>query len=404
MLEKLIRSFPEKIRREIYQISSIILFFILSAIKGKNRFGKQKRITIVDFRYAGNLRSFYNYTQENNSEIEFGFLPVDPNDLNYLRTSLPDGIKVLSRFSYKDMLWALDSKIFLTSIMMRRFLILTKFCVPHINFIQVFHSMNLLGEPLSWFNAMKRFDKVFCSSEWTVNKFEEITGSNGMFIPTGYAVMDGVISSNKNKEEIVKSFGLTPSKKLILIAPTLSSAINWEDGDNIYLYDRSFLEKLDDWAQNNEIQIIFRNHPHEAFDKSLFKSLKTVFLFDSKKYRDVFEQLHIADLMITDLSGIGAYFMSLKKPIIFINSNPRKTDNDLIFFISQEELPGPIIRNTDEFFLKIEEYIKNNWQIIASYEPSFVAAFEKLYGKCFDGNSSKRYADFIDHEFKKDKE
>jgi CDP-glycerol glycerophosphotransferase (TagB/SpsB family) len=385
-MEQVLGRLPERLRREIYQSFSLLIMAIFFVLRLKKNNNIKKRITFVDFRYSGNLRSFYQFVQENKIDVEIGFMPADPIDYNDLKKSLPKDIKLLSRLSFKDVLWAFQSDIFLTSIMMRRFLSITKMFAPHIKFVQVFHTMNLLGEPPSWFEAMSKYDMVFCSSDWVVKTFEKLTGKEGQFIPTGFAVVDDLFSPKKSRDEIIVSFGLDPKKKTILLSPTLSAAIDWSSSYSLYPYSKEFLDKLDKWATSKEAQIIFRNHPHEYFDKALFNGLKSIKLLDSKTFKSVSDQLIAADIMITDLSGIGGYYIALQKPIVFLETSPVLQNDDMIYFLNPNELPGPRVKTTDELFLSIEHILNDDTE-----KRGCEAAFTRLYGKTFDGNAAKRY-------------
>lgn len=393
-MEYFIKLLPQKLRRELYQGVSLMFFAIFYLCRIKKIVGISKRITMVDFRYAGNLRSFSDYCAKELIPFELGFMCADPEDYESLKKSLPKNIKLLSRFSFKDMLWAYQSDVFLTSIMLRRFLKITKKFAPHIKFVQLFHSLNLLGEPKSWFNVMGEFDKLFCASECIVKMFEEQTNQTGKFISTGYAVVDELYTSVVQRDKILVRLGLDPLKKTILISPTLTSALDWNNNKLLYPYSMELLSQLNSWALLNNAQIIFRNHPHEKFDETIFNNLNGIFLLKAQNYKNVSEQLIAADLMITDLSGIGGYFIALQKPMIFLESTATYSkENDLFYFLSPEELPGPKVRDYNQLIEHLNQFISGEITTSSDYVDLQKNAYNKLFGNCFDGMAAKRYKD-----------
>lgn len=391
IMEKFISKTPERFRREFYQSFSLLLMAFLKIFRTRKKSSKKQRIILIDFRYAGNLRAFFNYAKNNAIDLEFGFMPADPADYDHLSKALPKEIRLLSRLSLRDIHWAYQSDVFLTSIMMRRFLKLTKIIAPHIQFVQVFHSLNLLGEPQSWFYNMAQYDKVFCASEWVVHTFEKLTQKKKIFIPTGYAVADEFFSFEKSRSDILKELGLDPTQKTILLSPTLSSAVDFSSHESLYPYSDSFLKRLDHWAQTHKVQVIFRNHPHEEFNPSIFNGLTKIKLLNSKEYKDVSEQLHAADVMVTDLSGIGGYFMALKRPMVFLETTLAHSKEELTFFISPEELPGPRVKTIEQLLEALETVLTSQSDQRFLYKARMEEAFFRLYGNCFDGRSCERY-------------
>ena len=94
---------------------------------------------------------------------------------------------------------------------------------------------------------------------------------------------------------------------------------------------------------------------------------------------------------MTDYSSVFFDYANLKRPIIYYMYDIDDYKNNLRdFYISLDELPGPIAKTQDE----VEDIIKN----ISKYEKQYTKkyqAFNKKYNYLDDGNAAIRVINVI---------
>lgn len=386
ILKRILSFFPYKVKCEIYQFITILYFFIFNAFCKSNK-AQKYRVILVDFRYSGNIRAFVEFCERNKLPVEFGMMFVDPSTNKTIKN-----VKILNRFSPKDMMWAYNSSAFFTTILLRRFLTLLRKSAPHIKVSQLFHTLNLLGEPLSWFHNMSRYDHIFCSSPDIAAMFRKHNKGKSNILITGYGQLDEISSDCYSKEKILKYLDLPKDKKIFFIAPTLTTAISEIGSLSLNLYDKEVLKKMNDWAFGEDVIFLFRNHPHETLDADYFKEYENIYFRDSLKYGKLVDQMKLSDAMVTDLSGIGGYYIGLQKPLVFCKLKLNVENN--IFFLQGEDLPGCQIASVPMLLNSFDDIVSGKY--MEKYELLMSKAHKKLFGMTLDGLSCKRYYDALE--------
>ena len=231
----------------------------------------------------------------------------------------------------------------------------------------------------------KKFSYIISPSPFTTEKFASAwnlvkTGQTHKIIEEGYPRNDRLINTTPaEREEFRKSLGVE-GKKVILYAPT------WRDNQHTSGEGYTYKTEVDfDKLQRelgDEYVILFRAHylVANSFDFAKYKG----FVQDVSSYSDINELYIAADILITDYSSVFFDYANLRKPVIFYMYDLEEYANNLRgFYISLDELPGPIVRDEDAL---IEEVRKTDgWKPDEKYEQ-----FCKKYNPKDDGHASER--------------
>lgn len=172
-------------------------------------------------------------------------------------------------------------------------------------------------------------------------------------------------------------------RQVILYAPT------WRDNQhraNVgYVYrpeiDFDLLQKR--FGETHVI--LFRPHYFIAnkFDFSRYDG----FVYNASKIDDVNELYAISDILITDYSSVFVDYSNLGRPIIFYMYDLEQYRDQMHgFYMDLAELPGPIVRTSDQ----VADLIKNPPKIDARYHE-----FIKKYCPHDDGRASERVIEEI---------
>lgn len=134
---------------------------------------------------------------------------------------------------------------------------------------------------------------------------------------TGYPKLDRLLSGNyPSREALMQQAGLDPSRKLILYAPTFNMELSaipilWTRIRHLVKPDRYLMIKLHG-ATPEEFKAV---HKHLA---ETYEAIRYVDDADITPY------LHIADVMISDVSSAFMEFIALDKPVVLFNNPNQK--------------------------------------------------------------------------------
>ena len=142
-------------------------------------------------------------------------------------------------------------------------------------------------------------------------------------------------------------------------------------------------EKLREELEDDFI-ILFRAHYFVAnkFDFEKYAG----FIYDVSDYDEINDLYVVSDMLITDYSSVFFDYAILRRPIIFFMYDLEAYRDDVRgFYISLDELPGPIIQDEDE----LAEAIRN---AAGGELDSRYAAFNETYNYLDDGHACERVA------------
>lgn len=239
-----------------------------------------------------------------------------------------------------------------------------------------------------------KFSYLFAASEFAKEKFIsawnlKANGKENSVIVAGYPRNDYLINhKSEDKEVIRRELGLLTDKKIILYAPT------WKDnqhnsklGGYVYTPEADFdlLKK----ELSDEYIIVFRAHYliSNSFDFEKYNG----FIIDASGVNDI-NRLYIAsDMLITDYSSVFFDYANLDKPILFYMYDYEKYATKIRgFYMDVNELPGPIVKTSEELI----DSIKNAQEIFDSSREKY-EKFKEKYNYLDDGTASKRVAQII---------
>lgn len=217
--------------------------------------------------------------------------------------------------------------------------------------------------------------KVFATA-WNLVE----TGQTDKIIEEGYPRNDRLINATPEEVKKLRQNLGVDDKKVILYAPT------WRDNQHTsgtgYTYKTEVdFDKLRDELGEDYV-ILFRAHylVANSFDFDKYKG----FVVDVSSYSDINELYLAADILITDYSSVFFDYSNLGKPIIFYMYDLEQYAGELRgFYISLDELPGPIVRDEDHLLAEI--HACDGWSPDDKYQ-SFCAK----YNPKDDGNASAR--------------
>ena len=240
-----------------------------------------------------------------------------------------------------------------------------------------------------------KFDYFISPSKFCTEKFTSAFNlkklhKENIFIEKGYPRNDYLFNYKKSDiKRIKKELNIPLNKKVILYAPTFRDNQVNEKG---YTYNVVLdFEKIKK-AISDEYVVLFRAHYFIA-NKFNFDKYKG-FVYNVSKFEDINELYIISDLLITDYSSVFFDFANLKRPEIFYMYDYDDYKNNLRdFYISLNELPGPIVQSEKELIDEIKNIDNYNKKYKVKYEK-----FNKKYNYLDDGNSAKRVVEEIFNE------
>lgn len=231
----------------------------------------------------------------------------------------------------------------------------------------------------------KKFTYIISPSPFCTEKFASAwnlvkTGQMHKIIEEGYPRNDRLINTTPaEREELRKSLGVE-GKKVILYAPT------WRDNQHTSGEGYTYKTEVDfDKLQRelgDEYVILFRAHylVANSFDFAKYRG----FVQDVSSYSDINELYIAADILITDYSSVFFDYANLRKPVIFYMYDLEEYANNLRgFYISLDELPGPIVRDEDALIKEVRK--TDGWKPDEKYEQ-----FCEKYNPKDDGHASER--------------
>lgn len=243
-----------------------------------------------------------------------------------------------------------------------------------------------------FYTQTRSWDYLVAPNQFSEDIFRHAFMYDGKMLETGYPRNDILYLKDKEKEqltlEIKKELGIDPAKKVILYAPT------WRDDE---FYDHAqykFTLKLDMEKMQeqigNEYVLLLRTHYFivDFLDLTPYEG----FAYNVSKYNDIARLYLISDVLITDYSSVFFDYANLRRPMLFFTYDLDKYQSVLRGFYMdvEEELPGPMLFDTDE----VLDAIGNLPQIQKQYEDKYRIFCEKYCG-WEDGSATQKVVEAV---------
>ena len=233
-----------------------------------------------------------------------------------------------------------------------------------------------------------KFDYFISPSKYCTEKFTSAfnliaLGKKNIIIEEGYPRNDSLFNRNKKDIDKIKDkLGIPKDKKVICYLPTFRD--NQHTSGVGYTYnlaiDFDSLKK----KFGKDYVILFKPHYFIAnkIDLSKYKN----FVYNVANYDEINDIYLVSDLLITDYSSVFFDYANLNRPVMFYMYDFDDYKNNLRdFYISLDELPGPIAKTQKE----LEDYIVNIDKSISKYKKTY-DKFNDKYNYLDDGNASER--------------
>ena len=223
----------------------------------------------------------------------------------------------------------------------------------------------------------------FCTEKLTSAFNLKALGKEDIMVEKGYPRNDELFTFDDEKIKAIRArIGIPEGKKVILYAPT------WRDNQHTlgvgYTFDIGIDLKALRERYGDEYVILMRMHYLIASKMNLGGVMD--FAIDVSNYNNVNDLYIVSDMLITDYSSVFFDYANLKRPILFYMYDLDEYQNNTRdFYISLDELPGPIIKEEQA----LSDAIGDITNIRAEYDEKY-KAFNDKFNYLDDANASKR--------------
>ncbi|WP_408008454.1 CDP-glycerol glycerophosphotransferase family protein [Pseudalkalibacillus sp. A8] len=210
----------------------------------------------------------------------------------------------------------------------------------------------------------RRWDYLISPNQYSTEIFGSAFKYDKTMLEYGYPRNDILYTGNDEAtiNELKRNLNIPVDKKVVLYAPT------WRDNDFFEAGKYRFTLQLDLQKMKeqlgDEYVVLLRMHYFIAnqLDITEFEG----FAFDLSTYDDIAELYLVSDILITDYSSVFFDYANLRRPILFYTYDLENYRDTLRgFYIDiEEDVPGPLLKTTDEVISTIEniEHVHNQYK------------------------------------------
>jgi len=323
----------------IFCINFLISVFIVIFYKKP-----KKQIILFGHLFEGNLKYFYQ--QKEKLQHEIFYVSFSHKEYKSLKK---EKIQVLSPLSLFNVFQIIRSNVFIASHGIPFHNLLSK--LTDIKFFNIGHGITntlVIGNPIQ---PNELFHSYWLPSEFEKKVWEEaINRTVSILKPTGFIRVENLVLNNKSKGVLKTKLNL--QGKVALFAPSGVEKYDLNENDNFQYSNIKFLNLLETLCIQEDINLIFKPHYFNYEFKDIENEVVTfisnsekLIYFEDLDIDDFNELLIISDFLLTDYSSIFVDFLSLGKPIIFLDVEKRMEntaftkylDNEFIEFINTFE-------------------------------------------------------------------
>ena len=207
----------------------------------------------------------------------------------------------------------------------------------------------------------------------------------------GWPRVDCLINQAFDRENIMSKLGLDTNSKTIMYAPTWG----WGYGNDTFFArwfgrEKEVFEQLCKKVKENNLNFIVKLHglSFQTTNKELIDIARKYGVLWLTNEVDRFTEdpnpyLWITDVLISDLSGIIAEFLTLNRPIIYIDPD-EKLDAWNGSDMPRSFRAGHVVRTPEELFIAIDDSIITPQRFQKQREELVANIFYSLDGKATD--------------------
>ncbi|WP_424475203.1 bifunctional glycosyltransferase/CDP-glycerol:glycerophosphate glycerophosphotransferase [Oceanobacillus kimchii] len=338
--------------------------------------------------YSDNPKHIYEYMINNNMNYKYVWSVREKKDI-------PGNPMQVERFSLRYFYYLAKAKYWVSNARLPKYLTKREGNV----YLQTWHGTPLKtlvfdikeihsADPKhkeSFYDESRKWDYLNSPNQYSSDIFRSAFKYDKEMLEFGYPRNDILYTKNNEKDinMLKDKIGIPKGKEVILYAPT------WRDDEFFSRGNYKFslhldLKKMQEKFGDTHI-LMLRTHYHIAnsIDVSEFEG----FVYDRSKYDDIAELYLVSDMLITDYSSVFFDYAHLKRPILFYTYDLEKYRDDLrgFYFDMEKEVPGPLLRTTDEVINSVEN--------IDDINTKYSHTYQKFYDKFCqwdDGRASEK--------------
>ena len=237
-----------------------------------------------------------------------------------------------------------------------------------------------------------QWEYLISQNSYSSEIFKRAFAFDGEMLEIGYPRNDILINKN-NKESIdsIKTrFNIPKDKKIILYAPTWRDNQYYQKGEYKFATEMDFDEMKE--SLSDDYVLIVKYH-YLVKDKIDWKKYDG-FVIECDAEWDIQELYLVSDILITDYSSVMFDYALLRRPILFFAYDMEFYKEGLrdFYFDMFEEVPGPIVENTNELISEIKKLKEGNYE--ETYGEKY-DKFQKKFNEFDKGTASQSVIDLI---------
>ncbi|MCH5266462.1 MAG: CDP-glycerol glycerophosphotransferase family protein [Lachnospiraceae bacterium] len=252
-------------------------------------------------------------------------------------------------------------------------------CDPRQSLSHMHRRYRAKGKKVSWFPSPSSYYTEKISSAFGLGPEKQAS-----FVTTGYPRNDQLFHVTEEQISALREkYQIPPGKKVILYTPTWRDSHVDEAGHFTLPSGVDFPALMSRLGE--DFILLFRAH-HQIREPKDFSGCERI--MDVSHVEEVNDLYLISDMMVTDYSSTMFDYANLRRPMIF-HMFDRDNYSEAIrgFYLSPEELPGPITTTTEELA-----------QAVLKLDASFIyderyQQFNEKFNAYEDGHAARRVID-----------
>jgi len=232
--------------------------------------------------------------------------------------------------------------------------------------------------------AYRAYDLIIATSEVDrKRKAESFANSN--VVVTGSPRNDSLFRDGKDLDILKTKLGLHGFSTIILFAPT------FRDQGKHVPFSGGFWRRLEAWLEASRAVLIVKKHPNDG-QLDVPRDSNSIIDF-TDKVRDVQDLLPVADVLISDYSGIVTDYMLLDRPILFFwhDYDDYTRSSRSFYYNLKTVLPGPFVDEENDLLELLKD---RSWFRHPNYEDRFQRS-KALFHTFPDGRATERVLDVL---------